>query len=234
MGKTEKGLLRIILFAFALAGLFAAFQFLPVAEYLEEFLGLIQRIGFWGPVILVLMYILATVLMAPGVILTLVAGFSFGLLWGTIAVMAGSVIGSLCAFLVGRTIGREFVEQKAKENPKFAAIDRAVEQHGFKIVLLTRLSPIFPFNLLNYLFSITKVRTRDYFLASWIGMFPGTILYVYLGTAAKSLTEIASGEIEGGVQQKIVLAIGLIATILVTVSVTRIARQALREYVEPQ
>ena len=154
-----------------------------------------------------------------------------GLGSGTLAVMAGSVLGAMAAFFVGRTFARDFVEQKARQYPKFAALDAAVEREGFKIVLLTRLSPIFPFNLLNYLFSITKVRARDYFLASWIGMFPGTIMYVYLGYAATKLTQAAAGNSEKGWLEISCLIVGLRATVAVTGYVTRIARRALREYV---
>ncbi|HJM44150.1 MAG TPA: VTT domain-containing protein, partial [Nitrospinota bacterium] len=95
--------------------------------------------------------------------------------------------------------------------------------------LLTRFSPIFPFNLLNYAFGITKVRFRDYALASWIGMFPGTVMYVYLGSAAKNLADLASGNIAGGTGRQILFGFGLAATILLTVLVTRMARKAMKE-----
>jgi uncharacterized membrane protein YdjX (TVP38/TMEM64 family) len=230
-GKGSMNTLKILLLVVLVGGLLAAFKFLPINQYLGQFLSYVQALGIWGPILLAAAYIVATVLMVPGTILTLGAGFAFGLVGGVLSVMAGSVIGALCAFLVGRTMARGFVEQKARENPKFAAVDAAVETNGFKIVLLTRLSPIFPFNLLNYLFSVTNVRTRDYFFASWIGMFPGTVMYVYLGTAAKNLADLVSGNVEGGIGQKILLGVGLLATIIVTVYVTRLARQAIKEYV---
>ena len=227
---TARTWLKPIILAGVVIGLFVAAQFVPIGEYLGAFLEFAEGLGVWGLILLAVVYVIATVFMLPGSILTLGAGFAFGLVKGTLAVMAGSVLGALAAFLVGRYFARGFVEQKAKENPKFNAIDRAVEREGFKIVLLTRLSPVFPFNLLNYLFSITKVRTRDYFLASWLGMIPGTIMYVYLGAAAKDLTQILTGNLEGGIWQKVLLGVGLAATIAVTVYVTRIARKALREY----
>jgi len=237
--STEKALesnrpaarLKLVVFGLALAGLFFALKFLPLNAYLGNFFEKIQSLGVWGPVLLAVAYVLATVLMVPGTILTLGAGFAFGLVQGTLAVSIGSTLGALLAFLVGRTAARDFVEQKAKQFPKFAAVDRAVEQAGFKIVLLTRLSPAFPFNVLNYLFSITRVRTRDYFLASWIGMIPGTIMYVYFGTAVKNLADLVNGDFEGGMGQKVLLGVGLLATIAVTIYVTRLARAAIREYV---
>ncbi|NOY28710.1 MAG: TVP38/TMEM64 family protein [Planctomycetes bacterium] len=222
---------KLVVFLATLASLLLAFKFLPINGYLGSFFETIQTLGAWGPVLLVGAYVVATVLMVPGTILSLGAGFAFGLTVGTLAVSIGSVLGALLAFLVGRNMARDFVEQKASQFPKFAAVDQAVQQAGFKIVLLTRLSPAFPFNVLNYLFSITKVRTRDYFFASWIGMLPGTIMYVYFGTAIKNLADLAAGRFDGGTSQKILLGVGLLATVAVTVYITRLARAAIREYV---
>jgi len=210
-------------------GCFLAIYYLPLTEYLGSFLEYVRSLGIWGPVLLAVAYAVATVLMVPGLILTLGAGFLFGVVKGTITVSIGSVAGALLAFLVGRTLARDFVRQKAAEFPKFAAVDRAVGKAGFKIVLLTRLSPVFPFNMLNYLFSITNVRTRDYFFASWIGMLPGTLMYVYFGSAVKNLTDLVSGQYEGGVREKVLFGVGLLAAVAVTVYVTRIARAAIRE-----
>ena len=106
----------------------------------------------------------------------------------------------------GRTLARGFIEAKISHNPRFRAIDQAVKHEGFKIVLLTRLSPVFPFNLLNYAFGLTPVSLRDYFLASWIGMLPGTVMYVYLGSAAKNLADLAAGKVEGGTGQQALFA----------------------------
>ncbi len=214
-----------------IVALAAAFKFLPVNDYLARFFEYVQSSGVWGPVLLAVVYVLATIVMVPGLILTLGAGFAFGIVKGTIAVSVGSVLGATAAFLIGRTVARSFVEQKVAEFPKFAAVDRAVQTSGFKIVLLTRLSPAFPFNVLNYLFSITSVRTRDYFLASWIGMLPGTLMYVYFGTAIKNLADLVGGRFEGGMGQKILLVVGLLATVIVTVYITKLARTAIREHV---
>ncbi|MCH2114142.1 MAG: TVP38/TMEM64 family protein [Pirellulales bacterium] len=225
------GPVRLTALVAIVLGLATVFTFFPVNGLIGQFLGYVQSLGVWGPVLLALAYVVATVLMVPGLILTLGAGFAFGLVQGMIAVSVGSVLGAIAAFLLGRTLGRDYVEHKASEFPAFAAIDRAVQRSGFKIVLLTRLSPAFPFNVLNYLFSITGVRTRDYFLASWIGMFPGTLMYIYFGTAIKTVADLVGGQFEGGTAQKVLLLVGLIATVIVTVYVTRIARAAIRECV---
>jgi len=153
----------------------------------------------------------------------------FGVFGGTITVSIGSTLGACAAFLVGRTVARKWIAEKVEKNKKFAAIDKAVGEQGFKIVLLTRLSPIFPFNLLNYAFGLTKVPFWHYALASWIGMLPGTVMYVYFGSAARSLAAVAAGEIEGGAAQQLFFWIGLVATILVAMFVTHVARKALKE-----
>jgi uncharacterized membrane protein YdjX (TVP38/TMEM64 family) len=112
-----------------------------------------------------------------------------------------------------------------------AAIARAVEIEAFKVVLLTRLSPVLPFNLLNYAFGLTAVPFRKYILASWIGMIPGTIMYVYLGSAANSLAALLSGDEPRSAGQQVLFAFGLTATVVATVIVTRTARRALHEIV---
>ena len=118
--------------------------------------------GASGAMLIVLLYIAACVLMLPGSILTLGAGALFGVVTGTIAVSLGSTVGACAAFLVGRTVARRRIAPKVSANPRFAAIDRGVGREGFKIVLLTRLSPIFPFNMLNYAFGLTKVSFIHY------------------------------------------------------------------------
>jgi uncharacterized membrane protein YdjX (TVP38/TMEM64 family) len=223
---------RASIFVALIAGLFLAFRFLPVADYLGRLLDWVQNLGAWGPVMLGSVYVVATVAMVPGTILTLGSGFVFGVVVGSITVSIASTLGATLAFLVGRTFARSWVEKIAAANPKFGAVDRAVQDHGFKIVLLTRLSPVFPFSVLNYLFSLTSVSLRDYVLGSWIGMMPGTVMYVYFGTAFKNIADVLSGNVEGGMAQKVLLGVGLVVTILVTVYVTRLARRAIQQYVE--
>lgn len=218
---------KIVALVLIVAGLAAAFRFLPVAETLTSFLEYVRGLGVLGPVLLAAVYVVATVLMAPGLILTLGAGYVFGVFWGTVTVSVGSVVGATAAFLIGRYAARDFVQGLAENNPKFAAIDRAVAGSGWKIVLLTRLSPLFPFNVINYLYGATKVSLRDFILASWIGMLPGTIMYVYFGAIAGNLTELLAGKVEGGPAQQALLVVGLVATVVVTVFVTRIASKAL-------
>jgi len=196
-------------------------------EWMNQALGWIDGLGWIGPLVFVALYIGATVFFVPGSALTLGAGALFGVVKGSLLVSVASTLGATAAFLVGRYLARDWVARKIAKNAKFAAIDEAVGREGWKIVGLTRLSPVFPFTLLNYAYGLTTVKLRDYFFASWIGMLPGTVMYVYLGSLAR-----LSVEAEGATTAQTVLKIvGLLATIGVTVYVTRIAKKALAERV---
>jgi len=222
---------RIVTLAILVVSIGASLFLLLTQAYLSWFLAWVQRIGPWGAVLLGAAYIPAALLFIPGSLLTLGAGFALGVGLGTVAVSIGSTLGASAAFLAGRTLVRGFIEAKISHNPRFQAIDQAVKHEGFKIVLLTRLSPVFPFNLLNYAFGLTPVSLRDYFLASWIGMLPGTVMYVYLGSAAKNLADLAAGKALGETGQQVLFGVGLLATVAVTVAVTRVAKRALNAVV---
>jgi uncharacterized membrane protein YdjX (TVP38/TMEM64 family) len=200
-------------------------------DTLASLLEWVQGIGPWGAVLFAAAYVPAAVLLVPGSLLTLGAGFVFGVVKGTVIVSLGSTAGAAAAFIVGRSIARDWVARRLAGRPTMAAIARAVEIEGFKIVLLTRLSPVLPFNLLNYAFGLTAVPLRKYVLASWIGMLPGTIMYVYLGSAANSLAALLSGDQPRSAGQQVLFALGLAATVAATIIVTRAARRALTEIV---
>lgn len=219
---------RIVAVGLALSVAGTGLVFFPQAKAaLSNLIEWTQSVGPLGPIYLALIYGAACVLFLPGSILTLGAGFAFGLVGGTFSAVLGSLIGVSASFVLGRTALRGWVESLTANRSSFRAIDEAVGREGFKIVLLTRLSPVFPFNLLNYGFGITRVGFKDYFFGSWIGMFPGTLLYVYFGSAAKSVADLAMGHQEGGSARIALLAVGLVATVAVTIVITRIAKRAL-------
>ncbi|MBD1897337.1 TVP38/TMEM64 family protein [Coleofasciculus sp. FACHB-129] len=231
-----KRIFGFFLVAALIAALIFAAKYFNVQEQLKSALEWIDSLGFWAPVTFMVIYILATVLFIPGSILTLGAGVVFGVILGSIYVFIGATFGAAAAFLVGRYLARGWVSKQIENNPKFKVIDQAVAKEGFKIVLLTRLSPIFPFNLLNYSFGITQVSLKDYFLAS-IGMIPGTIMYVYIGSLAGSIATIGAVQPknpETETVQWVVRIVGFIATVAVTIYVTRIARKALEESVNQE
>lgn len=195
----------------------------------------IDHLGAIGPIVFMGVYSLATVAFVPGSLLTLGAGVVFGVWEGAVYVFVGATTGATLAFLVGRYLARGFVAKRIEGNDRFRAIDRAVGEAGFQIVLLTRLSPVFPFTLLNYAYGLTQVKLRDYVLAS-VGMIPGTVLYVYIGSLFGSLAELFA---QGGGRSKtplelVLYGIGLVVTVGVTLYVTHIARQALQRKLSDQ
>ena len=202
-------------------------------QLLRNALQWVDNLGAIAPIAFILIYIIATVAFLPGSILTLGAGVVFGIIQGSIYVFVGATIGATLAFLVGRYLARGWISKKIAGNQKFSAIDRAVGNEGLKIVLLTRLSPVFPFNLLNYGLGITGVSLKDYVLGS-VGMIPGTIMYVYIGSLAGSIATIG-GETQADanpVAQWAIRIIGFVATVAVTLYVTKIARKALDESID--
>ena len=194
----------------------------------------IQDLGLWGPVAFIVTYNLATVLFIPGSILTLGGGAIFGLWWGSVYVFVAASLGATFAFLIGRYLSRDRVVKYMEAHPKFKALDRAVSQQGLKIVFLTRLCPLLPFNLLNYALGITQVSLKDYVLGSF-GMIPGTILYVYSGSLVGDIAAIGTAtgctNPQASAVKWSINIIGFLATVAVTVSITGIARKALDETV---
>ncbi len=203
----------------------AAFVFGDPKAWLNGAIGIVERLGPWGPVVFIACYIVATVLMVPGSALTLAAGTLFGVAKGTAIVSIASTAGAAAAFLVGRFIARDAVAARIARRPSFAALDRALGQSGWKFVALARLSPAFPFTLLNYAFGLTRVKFFHYVLASWIAMLPATVLYVYLGSLAR-----AGAKGEGKTPLEWTLyGVGLLATIAVTVFITRMTKKAIAD-----
>ena len=195
---------------------------------MTEFITRLAGLGAWAPLAFVLAYILATVALVPGSILTLAAGALFGLWKGALLAFIAATLGAAAAFLVARHLARDFVHRKLGGDPRVAAIDRAIGDHGRKIVFLLRLSPAFPFNLLNYLLGLTTVRFTDYLIAS-LGMLPGTFLYVYYGKVVGDVARLAGpNPVRGTPAYYALLGVGLAATITVVAVVTRAARRTLR------
>jgi uncharacterized membrane protein YdjX (TVP38/TMEM64 family) len=186
-----------------------------------------------GALVFMVLYTVTTVFLVPGSLLTLAAGAIFGVIKGTVFVSLGSTVGATVAFFLGRYFAREWVSTKIAGRPRFAAIDDAIGREGWKIVGLLRLSPVVPFSLSNYFYGITKVRPVGYVLASWIGMLPGTLMYVYLGSLAGTLAALGTtGSTGFSTLQWIFYGVGLVATIAVTVLITRVARRAVNRALE--
>jgi uncharacterized membrane protein YdjX (TVP38/TMEM64 family) len=222
---------RRVLAGIVALGAVAAIFLLPVNTWALRLVESIRGSGAIGVALFAIAYIAATVLLLPGSVLTAGAGFAYGPLWGTLLVSPASVLAATLTFLLGRTALRGWIAQRTKGNPRFAAIDEAVGESGFKIVLLLRLSPLVPFNLLNYALGLTRVSARDYVVASALGMLPGTALYVYLGSIVTSASELASRGHEGA-PQRVLYWSGLATTLGATWLLTRIAGRALSRAID--
>ncbi len=219
---------RLLSILLIVGSLLAITRLMPMGRLTDFLSAAVQDMGVWGPVVFALVYMLATIFMLPGSPLTLASGAIFGLAWGTVAVSLGSTTGAAMCFLIGRYFARRSVEQKMSGSKTFKAVDRAVSEGGWKIVALLRLSPAVPFNLQNYLYGLTAIRFWPCVLASWVAMLPGTFMYVYLGYIGRAGVAAAAGEGGGRTPaQWAMLGVGLLATIAVTIYVTKLARRAI-------
>lgn len=228
--RRSGGWMRVAAAVLALAALYWVGR--EAGAQVPRFAAWVDTLGIWGPLVFIAGYTVATVAFVPGVALTLAAGVVFGIAEGVAIVFVGATLGATAAFLVARYAARDWVERRLEGNERFAAIDRAVGREGLKIVTLLRLSPVFPFNLLNYALGLTHVRLSHYVIGC-LGMLPATLLYVYSGKLLGDVVAVAGGaRVARGPGYWVVLALGLIATVVVTALVTRVARRALSEEVE--
>ena len=223
---------KMLAFATLVLAVILSAVYLPVAEMLIGLFDWVDANRSISWLVYIVFYVLATVLVLPGSLLTLAAGFLFGLGYGFAIVSFASTTGATCAFLVGRFLARDWVAAKLQALPRFSALDKAVGEQGAAVVLLTRLSPLFPFSLSNYGFGLTRVKLGHYVLASWLGMIPGTVLYVYLGSIASNLTSIFTGDLADLPASNWLFYLGLVATVVLTIAITRIATRALNSKLE--
>lgn len=207
--------------------LVAAVRLLPVYDWTTRFVETLQGAGFRGVAIFFAAYIAATLVFIPGALLTLVAGFVYGPLWGLALASPSSVAGATCAFLLGRTLLSGVLARRFERAPRVDAVRRALEHEGFTIVLLLRLSPVIPFAVLNYLLSLTRVRLSHYVGGSFLGMLPATAVYAYLGSIASTALDVAAGAESAGPWRIALSGAGAAATLAALVIVTRTARRAL-------
>jgi uncharacterized membrane protein YdjX (TVP38/TMEM64 family) len=209
-----------------IVALFVAWFLLPVKEWIESFTQWVEALGFWGGVIYAVFYAIATVLLVPGAPLTIAAGLVFGVTMGFPIVLIGATIGAAFAFLAARHLVREKVNAMVEERPKLKAVDRAVAEEGWKIVVMVRLTPIMPFNLQNYFFGLTEIQFWHYVAATLVGIIPGVLLYLYLGAIGAATL---GGGAEFGPLQWGFFGLGLVVTILAVALVTKKAKAKLEQ-----
>ncbi|POO02282.1 Transmembrane protein [Trema orientale] len=230
MAFTWGSALRITILLLLAAAVVTAFFTLPIEKYLKDFLVWVEQdLGPWGPLVLAVAYIPLTVLAVPASVLTLGGGYLFGLPVGFLADSIGATLGAGAAFFLGRTIGKSYVISKLKDYPQFCSVAIAIRRSGFKIVLLLRLVPLLPFNMLNYLLSVTPVPIGEYMLASWIGMMPITLALVYVGTTLKDLSDVTHGWSELSKTRWALIVLGLVVSVVLMICVTRVAKAALEK-----
>lgn len=232
-GKWLKGIFILLTFCLFFVGL----RSLPLGAWLEQGAGWVRQAGALGVLIYGVLYLFAT-LLGGATLMTLAAGVIYGV-WGGLCVVSPVSVASACvAFLLGRFVFRNAVQGRVGQSPKFRATFRALEKNGFKVVGLLRLSPVFSYTLLNYALGVTAVRLRDFAWASFLGMLPGTLLYLYFGYLLGDLAVVFSGEVTS-IQENtgfvarygktVLLCVGLLATAMVTIYVTRLARAELKQ-----
>lgn len=185
------------------------------------------------PLTFILFFNIATLFCIPASLLALRAGYVFGTGLGTVYVLVAAILGAILAFLMGRYLTRHRVQRKLQDNDRFRAIAHAVKKEGWKIVLLTRLSPIFPFNLTNYAFGLTQISLKHYSVGS-LGILPGTFLYTYMGALGSELKTVdlsgASMPLSLTIAQWGLRLVGLAATLFITIYIHRIAKKALNQH----
>lgn len=223
----------ILVLAILVAALLVAGALLPVRAWTFAVVDWIRAAGTLGVAVYAATYVIATLTLAPGSVLTLGAGFAYGPLLGTLIVSPVSVAAASLAFLVGRTFARRWVERKLEGNPRLSAVDRAIGEQGLRTVMLLRLSPLLPFNLLNYSLALTRVRFKDYVLGSFVGMLPGTLLYVYLGSLVTSASALGTARAPGH-WHAVAYWGGLGVSVLAVAFVTRVAKRALDAALAPE
>jgi uncharacterized membrane protein YdjX (TVP38/TMEM64 family) len=221
----NKSLLLIFAIALALGAWFFLLQ-----EHTGVAFDWVRDKGLIGGVVAGLVYALATVLMIPGSVATLAIGAIYGPWIGLLIVSPASVLGATMAFILGRGVFRPIIEKRMQGSNKFEALQAAIAKNGLKILTLVRLSPIFPFTVINYAFGLTRISLRKYIVGSFIGMLPGTLLYVYLGSAVGDVGQLMSAGVEdSGRAGSLIFYGGLVATAAVTIIITKVAKQALAD-----
>ncbi|PYJ20989.1 MAG: hypothetical protein DME92_08005 [Verrucomicrobia bacterium] len=219
---------QIAALVIAVALVFALSRFFPVVDFIGTLQQRVMSLGAWAAICYPLLFAACNILLLPGGILAVGAGFFFGLWWGFLIVFVGNIVGTAISFALSRSIARPWFQQKLSSNAKLRALGPAVERESWKIILLSQLHPLFPTSLLNYFYGLTRIRFGAYMLWASIGRIPGLFLYVYVGTLGQLAVRIMRGEnyprrieywIWGGV---------FVTTILLLIVLGRIAYRAIQ------
>lgn len=224
--RTER--LRLLVAASLVVAMLAALWVLPLDVWLDVAAAWSREHAALGGLLYLLASALAAVLFVPGSVIGMSGGYLFGLPYGMAMAAAGGALGAILAFLNGRTFARGFVFGRLRTHPRLLALDRALYERSFLVVMLTRLSLIIPYNVLNYLYGVTGVKKMPYALASTLGLIPAMALWAYVGTLARDFDDILSGKLEAGTAGTVMILVGFGAIVAAVVVVHRTASKALR------
>jgi len=208
----------------------------PAQNYLMDFLFWIKDIPpQYGTVTLTVVYAISIVLCFPGTPFNLAAGFLFDVWLGAAVTIIGCDLGATIAFLLGRTLGKDWAQEQVAKNKKFTLINMAVEKNAWLIIFMIRLSPVLPFGLCNYLFGVTKVKFSTYWTATTAGLIPCTLAYTYLGSLISSLTDIYDdAEGEGDSRATTLIAVAMVLTVLGITVITLVTKRTLDKTIKQQ
>lgn len=200
-----------------------------LAPWLLDAVAHIQGLGAVAPIAFIAIYAFAVVALIPASLLTIAGGAVFGLVGGVVYSLIGATLGSTAAFLLGRHTARRLVARRLATMPRFLAIENAVSARGRRLVFLLRLSPVVPFNFLNYALGLTTISVWD-FVAASAGTIPGAFVYTYAGkVTGEALALAGQAQVPRDASYYAVLLAGLVATVAATMVATRTARQALQD-----
>lgn len=208
------------------------FVIFDVQGYLLNALAWVEAQGAWGPLIVFAMVVVAVIFILPGVVFTLGSGFLFGVVVGSTVIILATTLGAAIAFLIARYFFNDGVTNYLRHHERLAVIQRELAGQGWKVVMLTRLVPFFPFKLSNYFFGVTDFTFRGFVLGTFLGIIPYSVLNVYIGSLASDLANIGHGERSRTTLEWIVYALGFLAALIAVFQLTRIARQALAKYID--
>ena len=207
---------------------FAFSQFFPVVDSVEALQRRVMSLGAWAAICYPLLFAACSILLLPGGILAVGAGFFFGLWWGFLIVFAGNLIATAVSFALSRSIAKRWFRQKLSDNPTLRAFGPVVERESWKIILLSQLHPLFPTSLLNYFYGLTRIRFGTYMLWASIGRIPGLFLYAYAGTLGQLAVRIMQHKNYPRVIEYWIWGGVFVTTTLLVIVLGRVAHRAIQ------
>ena len=232
--KPENSLRQAVLWqilgvALGVGVLWVLARFFPVVDYITRAQRTIGELEFWGGVLYPLLYAACNILLLPAGVLSIGSGLFFGLWWGFLLVLIGNVAGAAASFGLARVLGRRWLVARMLQNQRWAAMDRAIERHGWKIIFLSQVHPLFPTSLLNYLYGVTRIRFGTCMLWIALGQAPGLFLYAYLGTLTQHGLRVLRGQSHPHPYEYVLWVGGLLLAMVVTAALGRVAVKVIAE-----